>query len=87
MDVVLWPHHQYTATYLGDVVIHSTTWTDHLHHLKEVMTANPKECHLRLTEAQYLGHNIGQEPLKPQKKELEAVRVFLWLTTKKQVHA
>lgn len=35
------------------------------------LTANPCKCHLRLTEAQYLGYFVGQVLLKPQEKKIE----------------
>lgn len=58
MDIVLRPHWSYAMVYIHDVVIHLTTWADHLHHLREVLssfhqaelTANPKKCHLGLKE-------------------------------------
>lgn len=31
MDIVLRPHRSYAAAYLVDVMIHLTTWVDHLH--------------------------------------------------------
>lgn len=37
MDIDLHPHHQFTATYLYSVNIHSTNWSDHIHHLREVL--------------------------------------------------
>lgn len=37
MDIVLPPHHDYTATYLDDVAIHSSTWQDHIFHLGSVL--------------------------------------------------
>lgn len=37
MDIVLRPHRPSAAAYLDDVVIHSSTWSDHLYHLGEVL--------------------------------------------------
>ncbi|XP_053486641.1 uncharacterized protein LOC128611284 [Ictalurus furcatus] len=95
MDILLRPHRQFAAAYLDDVVIHSSTWADHLFHLREVLkahrgaglTANPKKCHLGLTEAQYLGYRIGRGMLKPQLKKIEAVKGYPRPTSKKQVRA
>ncbi|KAF4080195.1 hypothetical protein AMELA_G00167710 [Ameiurus melas] len=94
MDILLRPHN-FAAAYLADVVIHSSTWSDHLFHLGEVLkglqkaglTANPKKCHLRLTEAQYLGYRIEQGLLKPQAKNIEAVKDYPRPMTKKQIRA
>lgn len=68
MDIILQPHHQYTATYIDDVIVHSTNWQDHLHHFREVLselcraglTANPHKHHLGLTEAQYLATALAE---------------------------
>ncbi|XP_053541151.1 uncharacterized protein LOC128634541 [Ictalurus punctatus] len=95
MDILLRPHRQFAAAYLDDVVIHSSTWADHLFHLREVLkalreaglTANQKKCHLGLMEAQYLGYRIGRGMLKPQQKKIEAVKDYPRPTSKKQVRA
>lgn len=73
MDVVLQAHRPYGTAYLNDMIIHSTSWQDHLHHLRGVLEefqkaglmANPWKGHLGLTEAQYLGYSLGCEFLKP----------------------
>lgn len=67
MDIVLRGHRAYAAAYLDD--IHWCRWDDHVFHLRQVLaelreaglTANPKKCHLGLTEAQYLGYSIERE--------------------------
>lgn len=56
MDIVLRPHHQFVASYMDKVIIHSSTWAAHLYHPREVLRsfwkarlmANPKKCHLGL---------------------------------------
>lgn len=81
MVVILHPHRDFATAYLDDVIIHSSTWADHLHHLKSILgelrkpwlTTNPQKCHLRLTEAQYLGYRISQGLLNPQAKKIETV--------------
>ncbi|KAF4090095.1 hypothetical protein AMELA_G00048000 [Ameiurus melas] len=90
MVIVLRPHCAFAATYLDDVVIHSSTWSDHLFHMEEVLKelwkagliTNPKKCHLGLTEAQYLGYHIGQGLLKHQAKKIEAVKGYPGLCQK-----
>ncbi len=39
-------------------------------------TANPHKCHLGLSEAKYLGFQVGRGLIKPQEKTVEAVRSF-----------
>ncbi|KAK3521004.1 hypothetical protein QTP86_001804 [Hemibagrus guttatus] len=36
MDIVLRPYRTFAAAYLDDVLIHFSTWLDHLFHLREV---------------------------------------------------
>ncbi|MGH0127556.1 UNVERIFIED_CONTAM: hypothetical protein FKN15_031310 [Acipenser sinensis] len=37
MDQVLHPHHEYTAAYIDDVVIYSSTWREHLARVAAVL--------------------------------------------------
>ena len=39
MDRVLRAHRDYTAAYIDNIVIHSTTWALHLQHLRAVLGA------------------------------------------------
>lgn len=52
MDIVLRGQHLYAAAYLYYVIIHSTTWQDHLHHLrnisKELRKADSCQTHAKL---------------------------------------
>jgi len=73
MVILLWPHQSYPAAYLDDVVFHSEHWEDHLDLLQRVLmelrraglTANPRKCQLGLSEAKYLGFQVGQGLIKP----------------------
>lgn len=92
MDIVLLLQQEFGTTYLD--IIHSSTWPDHLHHLKSILgalrkaelTANPQKCHLGLTEAQYLGYRISQVLLMLQDKKVEAMQKYLQPTTKHQIY-
>ncbi|KAL1263647.1 hypothetical protein QQF64_006386 [Cirrhinus molitorella] len=69
------------AAYLDDVVVHSERWEDHLERLRRVLlelrraglTANPKKCHLALSEAKYLGYQVGRSLIRPQEKKVAAI--------------
>ncbi|KAI2652490.1 Retrovirus-related Pol polyprotein from transposon 17.6 [Labeo rohita] len=95
MDVVLRPHQSYAAAYSDDVVIPSEHWDEHLSHLRRVLTglqrsgltANPRKCHLTLSEAKYLGYQVGRGLIKPQPKKVEAVQAAPGPSTKTQVQA
>ncbi len=95
MDIVLRPHQSYAAAYLDDVVIHSERWEDHLDRLRRVLmelrraglTANPRKCHLGLSEEKYLGFQVRRGLIKPQEKKVEVVQSSPKPSTKSQVRA
>ncbi|KAI2659392.1 Retrovirus-related Pol polyprotein from transposon 17.6 [Labeo rohita] len=81
MDIILRPHQAYAAAYIDDVVVHSEAWDEHLDRLRRVLselrraglTANPRKCHLALSEAKYLGFQVGRGLIRPQEKKVEAI--------------
>ncbi|KAL0176991.1 hypothetical protein M9458_029321, partial [Cirrhinus mrigala] len=81
MDIILLPHQAYAAAYLDDVVVHSEAREEHLDRLRRVLselrraglTANPRKCHLALSEAKYLGFQVGRGLIRPQEKKIEAI--------------
>ena len=93
MDSLLRGLETYAVAYLDDVVIHSSTWEDHLQHIQMVLTrlreANltikPKKCQFGMSNCTYLGHVVGNGEVKPELSKLDAVRMFPQPTTKKQV--
>ncbi|XP_067305997.1 uncharacterized protein [Pseudorasbora parva] len=95
MDIILRPHQAYAAAYLDDVVIHSEAWEEHLDRLRRVLselrraglTANPRKCHLALSEAKYLGFQVGRGLIRPQEKKVEAIHSAPRPQTKTQVRA
>ncbi|KAI2647466.1 Retrovirus-related Pol polyprotein from transposon 17.6 [Labeo rohita] len=95
MDIILRPHQAYAAAYLDDVVVHSEAWEEHLDRLWRVLselrqaglTANPRKCHLALSEAKYLGFQVGRGLIRPQEKKVEAIHSAPRPGTKTQVRA
>ncbi len=95
MDILLRPHQSYAAAYLDDVVVYSKSWEDHLERLPRVLvelrraglTANPRKCHLALSEAKYLGYQVGRGLIKPQEKKVAAILSAPRPTSKTQVRA
>ena len=63
MDQLVQGTHEFAASYLDDLVIHSSTWEDHLHHLHSVftklretgLTAKPSKCQYGMQQCNYLG--------------------------------
>ena len=92
MDELLVDCTDYAAAYLDDVIIHSTTWEDHITHicsnlqkLRRVgITIKPTKCQSGMRVAVFLGHVVGNCKICPEKAELQAVVDFPTLSTKKQ---
>ena len=82
MDQVLRPHRTYVATYIDEIVVHSTDCQSHLTRWEAVLgalrnaglTANPIKCRLGQEEADFLGHTVGQGQVKPQRTKLQRVQ-------------
>ena len=66
MDRLLQRKSSFTAAYLDDLVIFSTSWKEHIWHLRLVMerlrsaglTARPKKCQFGMAKCLYLGHVV-----------------------------
>jgi hypothetical protein len=81
MDKVLKGLEDYAAAYIDDLVIHSTTWEEHLTQIRTVfqrlrlagLTAKPQKCQLGMSRCVYLGHVVGSGLV-----QLEGVRCKVW---------
>ena len=93
MDRVLRGLESYSAAYLDDVVIHSTSWKEHLMHIRAVLdrlrkaglTAKPRKCQFGMQQCSYLGHIVGNGVVQPELAKLQAVEAFPTPTSKRQV--
>ncbi|KAH7695559.1 gagpol and env protein precursor, partial [Aphelenchoides avenae] len=74
----------YAYVFLDDILIVSSTWKEHLSHLREVFTRlrnaglrlKPKKCRIAVREAHYLGHILSPEGLKMDPEKVAAVNDF-----------
>lgn len=95
MDQVLGGLEGYAAAYLDDVIIFSSSWEEHLEHLKEVfhriqsagLTINPRKCAIAKKETEYLGYVIGGGVIRPQIQKMQAIQDCSLPQTKTQVRA
>lgn len=95
MDQVLADLTDFTAAYLDDIVIYSSTWEEHLQHLQVVidhirsagLTINPSKCSIAKAETEYLGYVIGQGVIKPQVKRVQAIQKCPLPQTKSQIRS
>ena len=70
---------------IDDILIASTTFEEHLHHLEQVFdrlkTANlrlkPKKCQFLCKEVKYLGHVISVRGVLPDPNKTDQVKSFL----------
>ena len=93
MDQLLRGLEDCAAAYLDDLIVYSTSWTEHLVALRAVLerlkmaglTAKPSKCHLALKECMYLGHIVGNGQVCPENEKVNAVEDFPVPRTKKEV--
>ncbi|KAL2103054.1 hypothetical protein ACEWY4_002222 [Coilia grayii] len=95
MDQVLRGAEDYAAAYIDDVVVHSSTWEEHMAHLRDVfdrihqagLVVNASKCHLAKPEVAYLGHVLGGGVVKPQLSKVDAIQSCPPPTTKRGVRS
>ena len=95
MDRLLWDVGDYAAAYLDDVVIHSTTWEEHLEHVRNILqklreaglTVKPTKCQFARSRCAYLGHIVGGGEIRPDERKIQCVKGFATPTHKRQVRA
>ena len=74
MDIILDDTGDYAAAYLDHVVIHSKSWSEHLHHITEILrrlnraglTVKPTKCQFAMLQCFYLGHVVGNGEVRPE---------------------
>ena len=95
MDQVLLDFPGFTAAYLDDVVLYSTSWEEHMEHLRMVLerlhsvglTVNPNKCAFAKAETEYLGHVIGKGVVRPQVSKIHAIESCPLPQTRKQLRS
>lgn len=70
--------------YLDDIVVYSSTWSDHLHTLQEIfsrleaasLTLNLAKCEFGKAVVTYLGKQVGQGQVRPLSAKVKAILEF-----------
>ncbi|CAF2145939.1 unnamed protein product [Rotaria magnacalcarata] len=70
--------------YLDDIIVYSSSFNDHLHHIELVLeqiqqsglTLKRNKCQFCKTHLKYLGHIVSKEGIRPDPDELTAVREY-----------
>ena len=78
-----------------DILVHSASWSDHLHHVRNVLdrlksyglTARPSKILAGFQSLEFLGHVVGSGVLRPDESKTEKILQVSTHTTKKQVRS
>ena len=84
MDRLIQGLEGFTAAYLDDLVVYSSTWEEHLQHLRQVfsclqeasLTAKPKKCQFAMKQCKYLGYVVGNGVVQLELSKIDAVKSF-----------
>ena len=79
--------------FFDDILVHSASWSDHLHHVRNVLdrlksyglTARPSKILAGFQSLEFLGHVVGSGVLRPDESKTEKILQVSTPTTKKQV--
>ena len=93
MDHLLSGMEDYAAAYFDDVVVFSLDWSQHLQHLRAVLTRlrgarltiKATKCQFAMYECVYLGHIVGGGAVRPESSKVEAIQRFPIPTNKKEI--
>ena len=86
---------QGTINYIDDILIYSSTWSEHVQALKQLfqrlraanLTAKPSKCHIAQEQVEFLGHVIGKGQLAPRPEKVSAIQEISKPQTKKQLRS
>jgi hypothetical protein len=95
MNDVLRECFDFCQVYIDDVAVYSTTWEEHLEHLRRVFTCLRKanlnlkmaKCQFGRHQVEYLGYVVGDGKVLPNPKKIEAVLHYQQPVTKTDVKA
>nr|XP_054770320.1 uncharacterized protein LOC129278127 [Lytechinus pictus] len=86
---------KHVTNYLDDILIHTSTWLEHISTLYELLgrlraaglTARPSKCQLGCTKVEFLGHIVQAGKIQPMLDKVEKIRDAKKPETKKQLRA
>ena len=95
MDEVLHGLHEFLEAYPDDILIHSATWAEHVHHLTHVfdwlrsagLRVKERKCSFAKNKCVYLGYVVGGGTIEPMECKVLAVQRFTQPRTRKQVRS
>ena len=95
MDRLLTGACKFAAAYLDDLVIYSSTWRDHLQHIRFMLqrlqeaglTVKLCKCQFGMQQCTYLGFVVGSGLLRPEVDKLQAIKQLPIPNTKRDIRA
>ena len=95
MTRVLEDHKMFATAYMDDIVVFSSSWSDHILHLDTVLqslhraglTANPTKCRWGGRTIEFLGYKIGTGNMTIPAHRVKAIAEYSRPTTKKVLRA
>ena len=92
-NMLLEEHKGYACGYIDDIAVYSSTWEEHVCHLRQVLqsienanlTVNLKKCHFALSKVKYLGHIVGSGCHEPDRGQVQAILDLNPPRTKKEL--
>ena len=93
IDKLLRNAHKFSGALLDDILIFSTTWKEHLKHVREILqrlkeaglTANIDKCVFASSDMQVLGHRICSGKIMPTDEKIKAIIEWKRPKTKRQL--
>ena len=81
MDEMLHGLHEFSVAYLDDILIHSATWAEHVHHLTQVfgrlrsagLRVKERKCSFAKNKSVCLGYVVGGGTIEPMECKVLAV--------------
>ena len=74
----------FAAAYLDDIIIFSSTWEDHVKHIRMIfdrihgagLTIKKSKCVFASASVEYLGHVVGVGKVEPRRLKVAAILEF-----------
>ena len=86
---------EYCLPYIDDLVIYSSSWEDHVVHMRKVLsclreaglTPNPAKCHWGRTKVEFLDHLVGEGTMLIPQHRVQVLASYTKPSTKKGLRA
>ena len=80
-DILVNYTNKFCVVYLDDIIVYSSNWEEHLHHLSLVferlavhgLTCAIEKCHFGKTDVEYLGHNVADYGNRAQDEHVQVI--------------